>query len=159
MDRVSRRSVASPVGWLGVEAGADGLRRVAFAEAEAPATDGDGDAAVDAAIAQLGAYFAGERRAFELPLAPEGTAVQRAVWAALAAVPYGATSTYGAVAAQLGKPGGARAVGLANGQNPIAIVVPCHRIIGSGGALTGYGGGLWRKTWLLEHERGAARLL
>jgi methylated-DNA-[protein]-cysteine S-methyltransferase len=102
--------------------------------------------------AQLDEYFAGDRREFDLPLAPHGSAFQLRVWQALRAIPYGETTSYGAIARALGLPEGARAVGLANGQNPISIVVPCHRVIGADGSLTGYGGGLPAKQWLLSHE-------
>jgi methylated-DNA-[protein]-cysteine S-methyltransferase len=103
----------------------------------------------------LRAYFAGELDAIsDLPTAANGTAFQRAVWAALRRIPVGRTTSYGALAAEIGQPSAVRAVGLANGANPIAIVVPCHRVIGSNGSLTGYGGGLNRKRWLLAHERG-----
>ncbi|HEV3000767.1 MAG TPA: methylated-DNA--[protein]-cysteine S-methyltransferase [Solirubrobacteraceae bacterium] len=109
----------------------------------------------DAALRrQLGEYFAGERRAFDLPLAPAGTPWQRAVWAALLEVPYGETVTYAELAARAGRPGAARAAGAANGRNPISVVVPCHRVIGTSGSLTGYGGGLDAKGWLLALERG-----
>jgi len=112
-----------------------------------------------AAAAQLGEYFAGERHTFDLPLRPEGTAFQLRVWSALCDIPYGTTITYGEQAQRLGDPGRARAVGAANGQNPISIVVPCHRVIGANGSLTGYGGGLDRKRHLLDLESGRARLL
>ena len=102
--------------------------------------------------AQLDAYFAGERRAFDLPLAADGTPFQRDVWAALVAIPYGATTSYGELARAIGRPAAVRAVGAANGANPIAIVVPCHRVIGKDGTLTGYGGGLPRKRLLLALE-------
>ena len=106
------------------------------------------------ATAQLRAYFAGELRAFDLPLAPTGTPFQLQVWRALTTIPYGHTTSYGRIAAALGRPPGAsRAVGLANGRNPISIVVPCHRVIGSDGSLIGYGGGLPRKAHLLALER------
>ncbi len=108
-------------------------------------------------IGQLTAYFAGELTDFDLPLAPRGTDFQLRVWAALRTIPYGQTTSYGELAAQLGNPGASRAVGLANGRNPIAIIVPCHRVIGSDGGLTGYGGGLDRKRWLLDHERAGLR--
>lgn len=108
------------------------------------------------AIAQLAAYFAGERTDFTLALAPEGTGFQRRVWDELCRIPYGETVTYGELAETLGQPGAARAVGLANGRNPISIIVPCHRVIGSTGSLTGYGGGLERKRQLLDFERGTA---
>jgi methylated-DNA-[protein]-cysteine S-methyltransferase len=101
---------------------------------------------------QLGAYFAGELRAFDVPLAPAGTAFQRRVWDALASIPYGETTTYGELAAEIGRPGSARAVGAANGANPLAIVVPCHRVIGADGTLTGYAGGLPAKRALLTLE-------
>jgi methylated-DNA-[protein]-cysteine S-methyltransferase len=101
---------------------------------------------------QLAAYFAGERQAFELPLAPEGTAFQRAVWRALTDIPFGSTCSYAAIAAAIGRPSATRAVGAANGRNPISIIVPCHRVIGADGSLTGYAGGLACKRWLLAHE-------
>jgi len=104
------------------------------------------------AVAQVRAYVAGELRVFSLPLAAAGTPFQRRVWAALAEIPFGETRSYGEIARRIGQPGAARAVGLANGSNPISIVVPCHRVIGANGTLTGYGGGLERKRWLLEHE-------
>jgi methylated-DNA-[protein]-cysteine S-methyltransferase len=106
------------------------------------------------AAAQLRAYFDGELTEFDLPLSPAGTEFQRRVWAGLRAIPYGETVTYGELARRLGSPAASRAVGLANGKNPIAIVVPCHRVIGSDGSLTGYGGGLDRKRFLLALERG-----
>jgi methylated-DNA-[protein]-cysteine S-methyltransferase len=105
------------------------------------------------AVDQLHAYFDGERTSFDLTLAMEGSSFQRSVWDALVEIPYGETTSYGEIARRVGKPGAARAVGLANGQNPIAIIVPCHRVIGADGSLTGYGGGLDRKVTLLELER------
>jgi methylated-DNA-[protein]-cysteine S-methyltransferase len=103
-------------------------------------------------VEQLAAYFAGERTDFELPLAPHGTEFQQRVWRALQAIPYGRTTSYGELAVEIGSPNGSRAVGLANGRNPIAVIIPCHRVIGADGRLTGYGGGLDRKRWLLDHE-------
>jgi methylated-DNA-[protein]-cysteine S-methyltransferase len=103
---------------------------------------------------QLRAYFAGELREFDLPLAPQGTPFQREVWDALREIPYGGTISYAELAAAVGRPDAARAVGAANGRNPIAIVIPCHRVIGASGALTGYGGGLRRKRLLLDLEAG-----
>ena len=108
---------------------------------------------------QLAEYFAGERTTFDLPLAAEGTPFQRRVWEALCAIPYGETVSYGELARRIGQPTASRAVGLANGRNPISIVVPCHRVIGSSGKLVGYGGGLERKETLLALERGHERLL
>jgi methylated-DNA-[protein]-cysteine S-methyltransferase len=102
---------------------------------------------------QLTAYFAGHLTKFILPLCLHGTPFQQQVWAALQTIPYGTTLSYGELAAQLGQPRASRAVGMANGRNPISIVVPCHRVIGANGRLTGYGGGLGRKQWLLNHER------
>jgi methylated-DNA-[protein]-cysteine S-methyltransferase len=104
-------------------------------------------------IRQLRAYFAGTLRKFELPLAPEGTSFQRRVWRELLNIRYGETISYAELARRIGNPNAARAVGLANGANPIAIVIPCHRVIGSDGRLTGYGGGLGKKDWLLALER------
>jgi methylated-DNA-[protein]-cysteine S-methyltransferase len=103
-------------------------------------------------VAQLEEYFAGRRTTFDLELAPRGTAFQLTVWRRLAAIPYGTTMTYGAIARELGRPTASRAVGAANGKNPIAIVVPCHRVIGEGGALTGYAGGMENKRALLDLE-------
>ncbi|MEU3752331.1 methylated-DNA--[protein]-cysteine S-methyltransferase [Streptomyces olivoreticuli] len=107
-----------------------------------------------AALRQLTAYFAGESTRFELPLRLDGTPFQRRVWAGLQEIPYGETLSYGELAERIGAPGASRAVGLANGKNPIGIIVPCHRVVGSTGGLTGYGGGLDRKRALLELERG-----
>ncbi|MFC5143695.1 methylated-DNA--[protein]-cysteine S-methyltransferase [Streptomyces aureoversilis] len=102
---------------------------------------------------QLEEYFAGSRTAFDLPLALAGTAFQRTVWNALLEIPYGETVSYGLLAARIGRPAAARAVGLANGKNPVGIIVPCHRVVGANGALTGYGGGLPRKRRLLDFEQ------
>lgn len=110
------------------------------------------------AAEQLEQYFAGERDSFDLALHMRGTGFQRDVWNALLTIPYGETRSYGEIARQVGRPDRARAVGAANGSNPISIIVPCHRVIGSDGSLTGYGGGLDRKRWLLEHEAGVGSL-
>ncbi|MFI6605713.1 methylated-DNA--[protein]-cysteine S-methyltransferase [Streptomyces sp. NPDC050507] len=118
-------------------------------------TFGEPDAGpFDKAVEQLDAYFAGELREFDLPLDLAGTPFQRSVWAELQRIPYGETRTYGELAENLGKPGASRAVGLANGKNPVGIIVPCHRVIGASGSLTGYGGGLDRKQRLLAFENG-----
>lgn len=116
------------------------------------AEPGDHDI-LDVAVAQLEEYFAGDRVDFDLPLDPGGTAFQQQAWATLRTIPFGETMTYGEQAAEMGDARKARAVGSANGQNPIPIVVPCHRVIGSTGKLTGFAGGLGVKAWLLEHER------
>lgn len=154
-------TISSPVGPLTLVAAGgsltgmymDAQRHAPAAAAFGPA--GDPAAAPFAAAAgQLGAYFAGELTVFDLPLQPDGTPFQRRVWTALRAIPYGQTVSYGQLAAGLGAPAASRAVGLANGRNPISIVVPCHRVIGSDGSLTGYGGGIDRKRFLLDLERG-----
>lgn len=105
---------------------------------------------------QLREYFAGKRTVFDVPLAPDGTEFQLGVWKTLEAIPYGETWSYGDVARRIGQPTASRAVGAANGRNPIAIIVPCHRVIGASGALTGYGGGMPTKKWLLAHEQAHA---
>lgn len=116
------------------------------------------DTAFDDVRAQLAEYFAGERREFTLALNPSGTPFQQRVWAALREIPYGETTSYGKTAATVATPDAARAVGTANGQNPISIIVPCHRVVGANGSLTGYGGGLDAKRWLLAHEAAHAGL-
>jgi methylated-DNA-[protein]-cysteine S-methyltransferase len=126
----------------------DGHQRTPRLTGWGPRTD-DG---FDAAARQLGEYFAGTRRQFDLELAPRGSAFERQVWALLTTIPYGETRSYGQLAAQLGDPGAAQAVGSANGWNPISIIVPCHRVVGTGGSLTGYAGGLHRKRFLLSLE-------
>jgi len=105
-----------------------------------------------AALRQLTEYFAGTRREFDLPLRMRGTEFQKRVWQELTEIPYGETWSYGELAKRINNPSASRAVGLANGRNPISILVPCHRVIGADGSLTGYGGGLERKRWLLAHE-------
>jgi len=147
----------TPIGTLVLAGAADGtVNSIDFIDGRgAPQPDGNwvrDDAAFTEARAQLEAYFAGRLRQFDLPLAPVGTAFQRRVWRALEQIPYGRTRTYGQVASELGAPRAMRAVGAANGRNPISIVIPCHRLVGSDGSLTGYGGGLARKQWLLELE-------
>ena len=153
-------TVASPVGELllaGTEGALTGLWMQAGPRRRAV---GDGWVGADApfadARAQLEQYFAGERSAFELEIRPEGTPFQRRVWRALGEVPFGTTVSYGQLARRLGRPRSARAVGAANGLNPISIVIPCHRVIGSGGSLTGYAGGLECKRLLLALEEGEA---
>ena len=144
--------IESPLGPVRLVARGDALTAVDLAPRDpAPAETGTSPVLVEAA-AQLAAYFAGERQAFDLPLAPEGTAFQRTVWDALCTIPYGATWSYGELARAIGRPTASRAVGAANGKNPLWIIVPCHRVIGTSGALTGYAGGLDVKRWLLAHE-------
>jgi methylated-DNA-[protein]-cysteine S-methyltransferase len=151
------RWMESPIGWLRlvVEDGAlVGLFMEEHARAPArAAVAGEDHPLLDQAARQLAAWFAGEQISFDLPLRPEGTPFQIAVWQALREIPYAETRSYLEIAAGLGQPKAVRAVGAANGRNPISIVVPCHRVIGANGALTGYAGGLERKRWLLGHER------
>jgi methylated-DNA-[protein]-cysteine S-methyltransferase len=153
--------VPSPIGplTLGHEDGA--LVRLAMSPPTALDPDGLGersDEGFDDVVRQLGEYFAGERTAFDLPLRPVGSAFELAVWGQLTHIPYGETRSYGYVATAVGEPGGAQAVGAANGRNPLAIVVPCHRVIGADGSLVGFGGGLWRKRFLLDLEQRGDRL-
>lgn len=147
----------TPVGELLLAGDRSGLRFVLFDRASRPAVVAPGwqydAAALAPARVQLEEYFAGQRQQFDLPLAPGGTAFQLLVWEQLQTIPYGATTSYGELAARLGKPKASRAVGLANGANPLSIVIPCHRVIGSDGRLTGYGGGLDNKRLLLDLER------
>ncbi|WP_026910936.1 methylated-DNA--[protein]-cysteine S-methyltransferase [Patulibacter minatonensis] len=149
----------SPVGTITITGSPDGVSGLYMEDhRHRPALDEDAvrdDAAFTQVLAELREYFAGERTTFDVPIAfDRGTPFQRRVWAALVEIPYGETTTYGALAVRLGNPGGSRAVGLANGKNPVSIVVPCHRVVGSTGALTGYGGGTDRKRFLLDLERG-----
>jgi methylated-DNA-[protein]-cysteine S-methyltransferase len=149
----------SPVGELVLVGDETALRGLHFAHRSPRLTElRSARAPFAAAREQLEQYFAGERRAFDLPLELEGPAFHRRVWEALLTIPYGETRSYGHIAAQVGDPGAARAVGFANGRNPIAIVVPCHRVIGADGSLTGYGGGLPRKRTLLDLEAGRLAL-
>ncbi len=153
------RWIDTPLGALRLVARGEALAGVYFAEhAHAPPTAPRSDAspALARAEAQLREYFAGTRRAFDLRLDPIGTPWQARVWGELARIPFGETRSYADVARALGSPNGTRAVGHANGRNPLSIVVPCHRVIGADGSLTGYGGGVANKEWLLAHERALA---
>lgn len=148
------RAVPSPIGLLHVTADDDAVVAVWFDGQPPTGAEVQGAHPVlDAAAAQLDEYFAGVRTEFDLPLAPAGTPFQLTAWDALRTIPYGSTISYGEQAGRLGDPHKARAVGAANGRNPIPIVVPCHRVVGSNGTLTGFGGGLPVKAWLLEHEQ------
>jgi O-6-methylguanine DNA methyltransferase len=167
--------IESPVGTLFLGCSGAGIHRIDFLEQHDAPAEGSGVHALEwsverlardsgedvsrgrhpllaQAASQLREYFEGTREAFDLPLAPRGTAFQLRVWNALARIPHGETRSYGEVAEMVGRASAPRAVGAANGQNPIVIVVPCHRVVGANGTLTGYGGGLHRKTWLLDHE-------
>ena len=162
------RRVASPVGELTLVAGAHGLQALLWPNEEpgqhvSPGVvDGPPSAAaaalLDAVEQQLAEYFAGDRTTFDVDLDPHGTPFQLLAWQALRTIPYGRTVSYGEQARRLGDPRKARAVGAENGRNPISIIVPCHRVVGADGSLTGFGGGLEAKAWLLDHERGQARL-
>jgi methylated-DNA-[protein]-cysteine S-methyltransferase len=144
-------SFESPIGRLWLARAGEDLGSIAF---EGPATAASDDALLTKAEAQLQAYFAGELKHFDLPLSPQGTEFQRRVWHAVAAIPYGSRTTYSGLAEAIGRPRACRAVGAANGRNPLPIVVPCHRVVGASGALTGYGGGLDVKRALLALEAG-----
>ena len=122
--------------------------------AEAQPYDADLPFCLKAGLKQIDEYFKGSRSKFLLNLDPEGTEFQRLVWRQLEKIPFGEVMSYRQIAGAIGSPKAYRAVGSANGKNPIAIIIPCHRVIGSDGSLTGYGGGLWRKEWLIKHERG-----
>ncbi|HET8900031.1 MAG TPA: methylated-DNA--[protein]-cysteine S-methyltransferase [Rhodanobacteraceae bacterium] len=152
----------SPLGRLLLAADAHGLTHVDLPHEQAPTTPQAhwtrDRARLTETRRQLTAYFAGEQIEFTLPLHPQGTAFQHAVWTALRAIPYAETRSYGELARRIDRPRAVRAVGAANGANPLAIVVPCHRVIGADGRLTGYGGGLPAKHWLLAHERRHATL-
>jgi methylated-DNA-[protein]-cysteine S-methyltransferase len=143
----------TPVGTLTIIAGETGLRAVVFAGESVPDGAFEGRHPLLAETErQLQEYFAGERREFDLPLDLAGTPFQRRAWLALATIPYGTTISYGEQARRLDAPGSARAVGSANARNPVSIVLPCHRVVGADGRLTGYGGGIDAKRTLLEHE-------
>jgi methylated-DNA-[protein]-cysteine S-methyltransferase len=154
--------VPSPIGPLTIVADDVGLRAVLWPDDDPRRVplgvhrDDAGHDVLVAAATQLAEYFEGARRDFELPLAPVGTDFQRSAWAALRSIPYGTTISYGEQAARMGDRRKARAVGAANGRNPLSIVVPCHRVVAAGGSLTGFAGGLDVKAWLLDHERAVA---
>ena len=154
---------ASPIGKLALIADDVALRGVYFEQSRhggPPENAKRGtNKIIDETRRQLDAYFAGRRKAFDLPLGAEGTAFQKKVWKALYRIPFGETRSYGDIAAQIGAPQASRAVGAANGRNPIPVIVPCHRVIGANGALTGFGGGMERKRFLLAFEGRAAELL
>ncbi len=170
---ITTTTMSSPVGELTIGATGSGLRYVLWERESRPIAgaldgrdeggegdegdEGAGAAAIseilDATRAQLEEYFAGSRTEFELPLDPIGTSFQLAAWQVLRTIPYGSTMSYGEQARSLGDPNKARAVGAANGRNPISIIVPCHRVVGSNGSLTGFAGGIDSKAWLLDHER------
>lgn len=145
---MSTRAIKTPIGPLTLQADEAAITAIRFGAGGAQ----DASPLLDAAEAQLREYFAGARRTFDLPLAPHGTAFQQRVWAALRAIPYGETRTYGELAAAIDSPNASRAVSMANHRNPIPIIIPCHRVIGANGTLTGYAGGLEIKRKLLALE-------
>jgi methylated-DNA-[protein]-cysteine S-methyltransferase len=141
----------SPIGPVRLEVWEGRVARIDFARGQFRSRAVP-DATTAGAVRQLDEYFEGARRDFDMDLDLDGTEFQEQVWRALGRIPFGETRTYGQVAAAIGRPAAARAVGAACNANPISIVVPCHRVVGAGGDLVGYGGGMWRKRWLLEHE-------
>lgn len=168
MTTLTTTTYASPVGLLTLVASEAGLRAILW-DGDDPARAGLGPApdsetgpgaaspVLEEACRQLDDYFAGRRTTFELPLDLSGTEFQQAAWRALAAIPFGETRSYAQQAARLGRPAAFRAVGAANGRNPVSIVLPCHRVVGSDGSLTGFAGGIETKRWLLEHEQRVCR--
>lgn len=143
--------LTTPIGTLAISGTEAGIRAIRFLD-EPVEQPGPVPPELAACIRQLDEYFAGTRTTFTVELLPQGTPFERRVWAQLLDIPFGETRTYAQIAEALGDPKTIRAVGRANGRNPIPILIPCHRVIGSGGELVGYGGGLWRKEWLLAHE-------
>lgn len=143
--------LTSPLGSIQIKGDEEGLQRVAFLDEKLPQSENIPEALTDAAL-QLEEYFAGKRSTFSLKLNRKGTDFQKRVWQQLAKIPFGKTTSYLQMAKDLGDPKVIRAAASANGKNPIAIIIPCHRVIGSDQSMTGYAGGIWRKKWLLEHE-------
>jgi methylated-DNA-[protein]-cysteine S-methyltransferase len=152
MNEITTATLDTPIGPLTIDAAADGIVAIRFAAGPRP-DPAAMPPCLRQALAELAAYFAGRLTAFAVPLRPRGTPFQTAVWTQLTAIPYGATTTYRRLAAAVGRPAAIRAAGAANGRNPIPIIIPCHRVIGSDGSLTGYAGGIDKKQWLLAHEQ------
>lgn len=145
----------SPVGCIEVTGNSEGISSVKYLEAE-PQNKGENPDCLKEAVRQLNEYFLGSRREFDLPIKAHGTDFEIRVWNELRTIPFGTTISYLDLAHKLGNKGAVRAVGHANGKNPVNIITPCHRVIGANGSLTGYGGGLWRKEWLLKFEKSQA---
>ena len=149
----------SPVGLLTIVVSDEGLRAVLWPDDDpqrvriVDAAQQPSHPTIEATVTELGEYFAGDRQTFTIALDPIGTEFQQSAWRSLRSIPYGTTVSYGEQAERMGDKRKARAVGAANGRNPISIVIPCHRVVGSGGALTGFAGGIESKEWLLNHER------
>lgn len=148
--------IESPIGPLLAARKGESIIEIRFSPADAPDDWTRDDGAFRDLRKALERYFSGRSKTFDVPLEPRGTEFQKSVWRALLEVPYGETTTYGDLARRLGNPSAVRAVGAANGANPIPIVIPCHRVIGSNGSLVGFGGGLPVKRWLLDHEAAVA---
>jgi methylated-DNA-[protein]-cysteine S-methyltransferase len=158
MNSLAKAFYDSPLGPVEILASDEGITALSFvsrSKTPAPKRSGSGvlSPLLAEAVRELEEYFAGERREFTVRLDLRGTLFELTVWRALLQVPFGRTVSYGELGRSVGRPRAARAVGGANHRNPVSIIVPCHRVIGADGGLTGYGGGLWRKEWLLEHER------
>jgi methylated-DNA-[protein]-cysteine S-methyltransferase len=143
----------SPIGPIKIAGNQDCILSLDFVEEESPG-DVELPFCLKTCVKQIDEYFKGNRSKFLLNLDPGGTKFQKTVWRQLEKIPFGEVVSYGQIAGAIGKPEACRAVGNANGKNPISIIIPCHRVIGSDGRLTGYGGGLWRKEWLIKHEKG-----
>jgi methylated-DNA-[protein]-cysteine S-methyltransferase len=142
----------SPIGTIEIVSDEDSIVKLDFVE-EAGKNDGNIPEVLKKAVSQLDEYFKGKRKSFDLKLGVKGTEFQQSVWQQLRKVPFGNTATYGEIAKAIGNEKASRAVGGANNKNKIAIIIPCHRIVGSNGKMVGYAGGLWRKEWLLQHEK------
>jgi methylated-DNA-[protein]-cysteine S-methyltransferase len=153
MNALQEAFYQSEIGLIKITGSEAGIEGVYFVDEEVQLTAAQPPDCLKNGLAQLEEYFRGKRQKFSLKLQPQGTDFQKEVWKQLLKIPYGRTVSYGDIAAALGDKNAVRAVGSANGKNPISIIVPCHRVIGSNGKLIGYGGGVWRKEWLLKHER------
>jgi len=157
MDKMYRTYYKSPIGEIEITGTEKEICGVDFVKRKKTGSRTALSPALKACVKQLDEYFRGKREIFEVMLRLEGTNFQKAVWLSLLGVGYGETASYQDIARSAGRPKAARAVGQTNGRNPIGVIIPCHRIVGSTGKLVGYGGGLWRKEWLLEHERKHAK--
>ncbi len=144
----------TPLGWASIKGDAEGLFSISILD-NAPQAKENTPEILEEAVYQLREYFEGKRKSFDLPLNPEGTPFQKVVWKLLTSIPFGKTVSYLELSRRMGDTNAIRAVAAANGKNPIWVVVPCHRVVGSDGSLTGYAGGLHRKKWLLDHEQGS----
>ena len=149
----SKAYYKSPLGPIEIVATQDSILSLDFVD-KALTANVDLPFCLKTCLKQIDEYFNGKRKEFLLKLNPQGTSFQKLIWQQLEKIPFGEVISYGEIASIIGKPNACRAVGSANGKNPIAIIIPCHRVIGSDGRLTGYGGGLWRKEWLIKHEKG-----